>query len=91
MGGGKSVALPQCFSAGTCDNSCMCAWLNWTSVAQLYFCFSGLRRGRLVEVGGEGGQESPAECQAAASLTFKAETRTLSIPTAPLVAGREAH
>lgn len=29
---------------------------------------------------------------AAASLTFKAETRSLSMPTAaPLVAGREAH
>lgn len=37
-----------------------------------------------------GAWESLAECWAAASLTFKAETRALSIPPAPLVAGREA-
>lgn len=43
------------------------------------FCHSGL-----------GAQESLAECRAAASLTFKAETRALSIPPAPLVVGREA-
>ena len=40
--------------------------------------------------GSGGAGESLAECRAAALLTFKAETRALFIPPAPLVAGREA-